>query len=262
MKEIQLPEFKMAYSDQGEGRPLVLVHGYPLNRKLWRRQVDGLQDAARVLAPDLRGHGDSGATPGVYTMDLLADDLKAFLDGVGITQPVTLCGLSMGGYVTFAFYRRYPERVENLILTATRAAADTPEVKANRSQAMQRARLEGIEAIIDGMLPRLVTAQTAARHPELVDELRAIMRHTSLEAVLGDLEGMRERADSTSTLEQIRVPTLVIHGAQDVIVPLAEAQAMQAAIPGAQLVVIENAGHLPNLEQTEAFNRAIQDFIE
>jgi pimeloyl-ACP methyl ester carboxylesterase len=254
--------FQMAYTDRGQGRPVLLIHGDPLNRQFWQPQIEALRDVARLLAPDLRGHGDSQPTPGDYTMDLLADDLNAFLDGLGVVQPVALCGLSMGGYVAFAFLRRFPQRVGGLILTATRAAADSPEAQAGRLQAMQRARQEGVDAIAESMLSRLLAPQSYAQRPDLLAELRAIMQRTSLEAVLGDLAGMRLRPDSTPTLAHIRVPTLIVHGADDQIIPLAEAQAMQTAIPGARLAVIEGAGHLPNLEQPAAYNHLLSEFIQ
>jgi 3-oxoadipate enol-lactonase len=260
--EIEVNGFRMAYSDSGQGRPLLFVHGYPLNRQMWQPQLDGLADVARIITVDLRGHGDSPAIPGPYTMDLFAGDLVAFLDALGITDTVVLCGLSMGGYVAFAFYRSYAARLAGLILTATRAAADSPETRLARDQSAILAREKGVAAIVDGMLPRLLSPWTRAQKPELVILARRIMLNTSIEGVLGDLEGLKNRVDSTPTLAQINLPTLLLPGAEDVIVPLKEAQAMQAGIRGAQLEVIPNAGHLPNLENTPTFNRAVRHFLQ
>ena len=258
---IKLHDFSMAYSENGEGRPLLFVHGYPLNRRMWQPQIDGLADMARVIAPDLRGHGDSQAVPGPYSMDLLADDLNALLDALHISQTVYLCGLSMGGYVAFAFYRRYAQRLAGLILAATRAAADSAQARASREQAAQTARQQGVAAIVEGMAAKMLSPQTVEQRPALAVQVKEIMLRTSLEGVLGDLEGMKERPDSTPTLSQITIPTLVIHGADDQIIPLAEAQAMQAAIPNAQMEVISGAGHLLNLEQAETFNAAVRGFV-
>ena len=258
---IKLHDFSMAYSENGEGQPLLFVHGYPLNRRMWQPQMDGLADVARVIAPDLRGHGDSQAAPGPYSMDLLADDLNALLDALHITQTVYLCGLSMGGYVAFAFYRRYAQRLAGLILAATRAAADSAQARASREQAAQTARQQGVAAIVEGMAAKMLSPQTAEQRPALAVQVKEIMLRTSLEGVLGDLEGMKERPDSTPTLSQITIPTLVIHGADDQIIPLAEAQAMQAAIPNAQMEVISGSGHLLNLEQEETFNAAVRGFV-
>jgi pimeloyl-ACP methyl ester carboxylesterase len=254
--------FAMAYTDTGQGPPLLFIHGYPLNRKLWQPQVEGLADTARILAPDLRGHGDSQAVPGPYSMELFADDLNAFLDALAITKPVIVCGLSMGGYVAFAFFRKYAARMAGLILTATRASADSIEARNARDQAAELARQKGISAIVEAMLPRLMSPKTYERQPELVARLREIMEHNSLEGIVGDLMGMKARPDSTPSLAQITIPTLILHGADDPIVPPGEARAMQAAIPGARLEMIPDAGHLPNLENPNAFNQAVRQFIK
>jgi len=258
---VKLRGFSMAYSDAGKGLPLLFVHGYPLNRRMWDPQLQGLAEVARVLAPDLRGHGESQAVPGPYSVDLFADDLAAFLDALGIHQKIVLCGLSMGGYIVFAFYRKYAARLAGLILTATRAAADTPQSRLARDQSAQLARQQGVDAILEAMLPKLLAPVTSQTRPELVEQVRQIMAATSLEAILGDLVALKERPDSTPTLAEIEIPTLLLPGAQDQIIPLQEAQAMHAAIRGSVLEVIPDAGHLPNLENPAAFNAAIHRFI-
>lgn len=260
--QIQVNNFSMAYSDQGSGTPVVLLHGYPLNRHIFDPQLEALSQQARVLTPDLRGHGDSQAVADPYSMDLLAQDVAALLDQLQITEPVILGGLSMGGYITFAFYRLFPERVKGLILTATRAAADTPTAREARQQAAQNARRQGVAAIAEAMLPKLLAPSSREQRPELVNAVRDIMLSTSLEGVLGDLAVMAARPNSTSTLPTIQVPTLVVHGAQDSLIPLAEAQAMQQAIPNAHLEVILEAGHLPTLETPEAFNQVVRQFLK
>ena len=259
---LHLRGFSMAYSEAGKGLPLLLVHGYPLNRGMWSPQLEGLADVARVLAPDLRGHGESQAVPGPYTMDLFADDLAAFLDVLGIHQKIVLCGLSMGGYIVFAFYRRYAARLAGMILTATRAAADTPQARLARDQSTELARQQGVNAIVDAMLPKLLAPVTFQTRPELVEQARQIMAANSLEGILGDLVALKERPDSTPTLSDIHIPTLLIPGAEDQIIPLQEAQAMQAAIRGSVLEVIPGAGHLLNLENPVAFNAAVRHFLD
>lgn len=254
--------FQMAYSEAGQGMPLLFVHGYPLNRALWIAQFAALGDKAHLLAPDLRGHGDSQAVPGPYSMDLFADDLAVFLDAMGISEPVVFCGLSMGGYIAFAFFRRYPQRLRGLVLTATRATADTPEGRQARDQAAVLARQRGIAAIAESMVERLLSPRTRQEKPHLVEQVRQIMLRTSLEGILGDLVALKERPDSTPTLAHITVPTLILPGSDDALIPLSEAQAMAQAIPGATLQVIPGAGHLPNLEQPEAFNAALSAFLD
>ncbi len=263
MTILNLPQrgFSMAYSEAGKGLPLVFVHGYPLNRRMWQPQLEGLADVARLLAPDLRGHGESQAVPGPYSVDLFADDLAAFLDALGIRQKIVLCGLSMGGYIVFAFYRKYAARLAGLILTATRAAADSPQARLGRDQSAELARQQGVNAIVDAMLPKLLAPATFQTRPELVEQARQVMAANSLEGVLGDLVALKERPDSTPTLSGIHIPTLLLPGAEDQIIPLPEAQAMQAAIRGSVLEVIPDAGHLLNLENPAAFNAAIRRFL-
>ncbi|MCS6908137.1 MAG: alpha/beta fold hydrolase [Anaerolineales bacterium] len=262
MKFAEFESFKMAYEEVGSGIPLLLIHGYPLNRHMWQPQLDELGKDARVIAPDLRGHGDSTPTEGIYTMDLLAEDCAKLLDHLRIREKIVLCGLSMGGYISFAFARNYPERLAGLILTATRAAPDTEEHKLNRQRSLALAKEQGLEPIIEAMLPRVLSPTTLQNRPDLVQTVRKIMQRTSLQAILGDLQGMMERADSRPFLKQITVPTLILHGKEDPLIPVEEAKAMQESIPNCRLVLLDRAGHLPNLEASEQFNQAIREFIQ
>jgi 3-oxoadipate enol-lactonase len=259
--QIQFQNFRMAYDDLGDGQPLLFIHGYPLSRQMWQPQMADLAMEARVLAIDLRGHGESQATPGAYPMSLLADDCATFLDALGIQHPIVICGLSMGGYIAFAFYRKYASRVAGLVLAATRPGPDTPEGQANRDKSAALARQHGVSAIAEAMLPKLLSPGTYQNKPELVRQVRTIMETISLEGISGDLMGMKERPDSTSTLAEIKVPTLVLHGADDQIIPLQEAEDMRDAISNARLQVLLQAGHLLNLEQPDLFNQAIKGFI-
>jgi 3-oxoadipate enol-lactonase len=167
----------------------------------------------------------------------------------------------MGGYVTMAFYRKYPERVAGLVLAATRAGADSGDGKANRESAAAEAQEKGISAIIDAMLPKMMAPQTYEDQPQLVERVRSIMAATTVRGVVGAQLGMKERPDSTPLLSGIRVPTLVVHGADDQIIPPQEAEAMHAAIPGSQLHILPGSGHLLNLEQPDLFNQALGAFL-
>lgn len=255
-------DFSMSYIDSCDQLAILCIHGFPLNSAMWEPQVEDLAHYARVIAPDLRGHGRSDVTPAPYSMGQLADDCLDLLDFLGIFRPVVLCGLSMGGYVAFEFFRRYPDRVAGIILASTKAKADTPEGKAGRDATVAKAQKEGVTAVAADMLPKLLAPQTYEEDPELVEFVQEMMEETSLEGMVGALQAMRDRPDSMETLAVIDVPTLIIHGAEDKLIPLAEAQAMQAAGSSAELVVIANAGHLPNLEQIDDFNDAVIDFLE
>jgi pimeloyl-ACP methyl ester carboxylesterase len=255
-------DFLMAFQDSCDKPGLLLIHGFPLNSNLWNLQIDDLDNFVRVIAPDLRGHGNSDNVAGPYSVKMLADDCADLLGYLNVATPFVVNGLSMGGYVAFEFYRQYREHVAGLILTATRALPDSAEAKANRDKMASIAQTRGVTAVAQAMLPKLLAPKNFERDTMLVEFVQEMMESTSVEGVVGALAAMRDRPDSTEMLSEIDVPVLIIHGKDDQIIPLAEAEAMAEAIPHAELVVIENAGHLPNLEQPEAYNDAIIDFLE
>ena len=251
---------EIAYEDLGSGPAVVLLHGYPFNRSLWRDQVSALRDDFRVIVPDLRGHGESAVTSGTATMEAMANDVAALLDLLDISQ-ATIGGLSMGGYVALAFSRLFPARVQSLVLAATRAQADTEEAKKNRAVQAEKARTQGMKGIADMMLPKLLIPETVAKRPEVVKHVRGMMASTNPEGAAAALQGMALRQDQTSFLPQIKAPTLILVGREDVITPVADSELMQREISGSQLRVIENAGHVVNLERPEEFNRALSEFL-
>lgn len=255
-------DFIMAFQDSCDKPALLLIHGFPLNSNMWLPQLEDLDNFVRVIAPDLRGHGESDNVLGPYSVKMLADDCADLLGHLAVATPFVVCGLSMGGYVALEFYRRYPEFVAGLILTATRAVADTEEGKANRDKTAESVKANGVQVLSQGMLSKLVSPTTLDSDPELVAFVEEMMNATSVEGAVGALQAMKDRPDSTPTLGEIDVPVLIIHGADDQIVPVAEAEAMHDAIPDSHLVVIPDAGHLPNLEQPDAFNDAVIDFLE
>lgn len=259
---MQLKEFQMAYRDQGVGTPVLLIHGYPLNSQMWQPQIEGLADCARLIAPDLRGHGDSEPTDGVYTMELHARDCYELLEKLAIHEKVILCGLSMGGYIALAFYRIFPSRVAGMVLSSTRAVADSPEAKINRDNSIRIAQEQGLRPIAEAMAKRLLSTQTIASKPQLAIDLMELMLNNSIQAVVGDLQGMKERLDSLPILASIGVPVQIIHGLEDELVPLEEAAQMQALIPGALLSTVPDAAHLPNMEQPERFNDDLRSFLK
>ena len=261
MPTVRANDIDIAYSDQGSGDvPIVLLHGFPLDKRMWEPQAEALSGEFRVIAPDLRGHGESQVTPGPYTMELLADDLNAFLDALGVGQ-VVLGGFSMGGYVAFAFYRKHPERVASLMLLDTRPQPDSEEAKGGRETMAQLAESEGAAPIAERLVPRLLCADTVANRQVVVDCVTTMITECSVEGIAGDLRGMALRGDSSDLLPNIGVPTLLVVGDQDVITPPAESQNMAAVIPNATLVEVSGAGHISNLENPEAFTAAIHDFL-
>ena len=259
MAHVQIDNIKMAYTDTGSGRPIVLIHGYPFNRTLWNEQVAALSGSYRVIAPDLRGFGESDSSAEA-TMSRMAQDVALLLDHLAIPR-ATLGALSMGGYVALAFYKLFASRVRALILADTRAQADTEEAKQTRAQQAEKALAEGMAGIADAMLPKLLTPETVSKRPEIVKRVRDMMLKTKPEGAAAALRGMAERDDQTSLLTKISVPALILVGAEDAITPVADSEKMNQAIAGSRLVVIENAGHVSNLERTERFNEALLDFL-
>ncbi|MCP4360672.1 MAG: alpha/beta fold hydrolase [Chloroflexi bacterium] len=255
-------DFLMAFQDSCDKPALLLIHGFPLSSSLWNLQIDDLANFVRVIAPDLRGHGNADNVAGPYSMEILADDCADLMGYLNVASPFVVCGLSMGGYVAFEFYRRYREHIAGMILTATRAAADSDEGKANRDKMAEVAQRRGGKAIASAMLPKMFAPTAYENDPELVDYVRDMMEGTSVEGIVGALAAMKNRPDSTLTLAEIDVPVLVIHGEDDQLIPLGEAKEMAEALPNGRLVTIPNAGHLPNLEQSDAFNDAVIDFLE
>lgn len=255
------PNIFLSYADNSPEHTILFIHGYPLSSVMWAPQLEGLAGVAYCVAPDLRGFGESGTPGGPVSMGDYADDCVALLDELDLVDPVVVCGLSMGGYVALELQRRHPDRVAALILASTKAGADSDEAKAGRDKAARTARDEGPEAIAAMMLPKMMAAATYAEDPDLVADVNEIMRHTGVEGIVGALGAMRDRIDSTPLLGAIDVPTLVIHGRDDTLMPLAEGEKLAAGIPDAELVVIDDAGHLVNLEQEDAFNEAIFQFL-
>ncbi len=250
---------RLACYDRGQGQAtaLLLIHGFPLDHRMWAAQLGGLSAQARVIAPDLRGFGRSAAAPpGPLTMEQHADDLAALLDHLGIGRAV-VGGLSMGGYIAFAFWRRHRERVAALVLADTRAEPDSPQAQANRDASAAKVRLADVGAIAGDMLPRLLAPASLAA-PRLAERMRTMMMSQSAETVIAALGGLRDRADSCPTLPTITVPTLVLVGDQDALTPPADAVTMVAGIPAAHLVVIPGAGHMSPLENPRAVNAALR----
>ena len=261
MTRIQINNIQLSYTDTGgAGRPIVLIHGYPFNRSLWTEQIPALSDSYRVIAPDLRGFGDSDASQDPSTMNSLAADVALLMDHLEIPR-ATIGGLSMGGYVALAFYKQFASRVRALVLADTRAQADTEEAKQTRAQQAEKALSEGMAGIADAMLPKLLTPETVSKRPEIVKFIRDMMLKTKPEGAAAALRGMAERNDQTELLPKISVPTLIVVGAEDAITPVADSEKMHHAIRGSRLVVLDHAGHVSNVERPQQFNDALLHFL-
>lgn len=260
MTMLSVRGINMNYEETGAGAPVVLLHGFPFNHSMWRGQVEALRRTHRVVTPDLRGHGATSAVGDAATMEEMAQDVAALLDQLEVER-ATFGALSMGGYVALAFYRLFPHRVRALVLADTRPQADTDEARANREQMAQRALAEGMAAIAETMLPKLLAPATLQDRPEIIARVREMILNTQPEGAAAALRGMARRRDQTSLLSEILAPTLILVGSEDTLTPPADSELMHRKIPGSQLVVIEGAGHVSNIERPTEFNDALTKFL-
>lgn len=246
------------YTDQGRGLPVVLLHGFPNGRTLWRPQLEALAGRYRLIAPDLRGFGGSSATDGrAVSMDEYADDIAMLLDQAGIDRAV-VGGISLGGYVALAFALRHPQRLRALVLANTRAGADPPDWAAIREDMVRTVLARGAEAVVESYGDKPFRPGCPE---EIKDEVRAAIRRQPTPGLVSGTRGMAQRPDRTPQLGSIRVPTLVIHGTEDRYVPVAEAEVMHRAIAGSRYAGLAGAGHLSNVDSAEAFNAALDEFL-
>jgi 3-oxoadipate enol-lactonase len=249
----------VGFDDVGSGDAIVFLHGFPHRRTMWASQIGALAEQARCITMDLQGFGESAPGDSV-SMDTYADDVIALLDERKVDRAV-ICGLSMGGYVALALWRRHPERVRGLVLMDTKAGADTPEAAEKRRGMIAQARERGSAAVADAMITGMVGKSTRAKCPEVVDAVHRMLESAPVPGIIGALEAMINRPDSTPTLATIDVPTLIIVGAEDTLTPPKEAEAMHEAIAGSRLEVIAGAGHVANLERPAAVNHVLSEFL-
>ena len=251
---------RQRYLEAGSGWPLVLLHAFPLTADLWRPQLERAPRGWRLLAPDLRGFGHR-VPPMSASMDEMAADVEAFLDAMEIEKAV-IGGLSMGGYVTMALYRRAPARFTGMLLANTRSGQDSEEGRAARDAMIALVHAEGPPAVADQMLPKLLGATSLRARPQLAMLVRRLIEGNSPDGIAAAIAGLRDRPDSTATLQQVSVPAIVITGEEDAIIPVSESEAMAAALTRSQLVILPAAGHLSNLEVPDDFSEALGTFLQ
>jgi pimeloyl-ACP methyl ester carboxylesterase len=250
------------YEDQGAGMALVLLHGFPLDHRIWAPQLADVSLRARVLTPDLPGFGASPPLAADKpTMDAYARAVLAWADGIGLRHFI-LAGHSMGGYIALALARLAPKRLDGLILVSTRAGADSAAARENRAKLAAAIKEQGARATVDAMLPKLLAPATADQLSSVYDQVKAIMLAQPPAGLVPAVRAMAARPDSTSDLEDLTLPLLILHGAADATIPPSEAEAMVEAAASAFYVPISAAGHLPMLEQPAAVNAALRDFLQ
>lgn len=251
METIQVNGVRLAYERLGKGAPMVLLHGFPLDHHLWDEVVPLLTDTFDLIIPDLRGFGGSSTVDSFYAMEDFAADVAALLDHLGI-QKAALVGHSMGGYVSLAFARVYPERVTGLGLVASQVLADAPERKDGRYKSAAEVADKGIGSVVAAMTPKLTPDE---RVQEFVKQS---MEQQQPAAYIGALKAMAERVDSTPLLDSFNFPVVVVHGDADALIPIDRAREVKAAIPGAHLVELSGVGHMPMMEAAQKTAEALR----
>jgi 3-oxoadipate enol-lactonase len=252
----------MSYRELGEGPgdPVVLLHAFPVNGRMFEPQMEALSAGRRVVAPDYPGFGRSPRTPAQPDVRYYAEGVRRLLDRLGIER-VVLGGVSMGGYVAFGCLRLFPEKVSGLILADTRPEPDSEEMRGNRKNMARRVAEEGVEVLIELQMERLLARDTLENDAAVVEKVRAMILESTPNGVVAALGAMRDRPDSTSLLAEIDVPTLVIGGEEDEISSPEVMGAMAEKIPNSRHVTLARAGHLSNLEAPEGFNKALEEFL-
>ena len=260
---VQTGTRNLAWFEAGpaDGRPLVLLHAFPLNAEMWRPQLVAPPGGWRVLAPDLAGFGGTDDHPQEpVSLDDYAVDVLNWLDRLGV-QEFAAAGLSMGGYVTLALARLALDRLTALALADTKATADTEEARAGREKMLETLRQHGSEGVADAMLPKLLGETSRRVRPELTGQVRSLILSNAPPGIRRGIIRLRDRPDSTPVLRRLVVPVVILVGEEDAITPMEDARALQAGITGATLEVIPGAGHLSSLEAPQAFNGALSRLL-
>jgi len=261
VKRIKISGAELNVVDRGQGPPILFVHGFPLSHSMWQAQLNELEDDFRVIAPDLRGFGQSSMANGTVTMDQFADDLNALIDALDVREPISFCGHSMGGYIAWQFVQKYSKRLRSLILCNTRAVADTVEVAERRRKLAVRVIQQGPKVVATALISRLFAESTIKRRSEVIQSVRDMIHSTEPRSIAVVLHGMAERPDSRDILSRIKVPTLVVVGEQDIIATATEMKQIAESIDQSEFVVIAESGHMSPMEMPNPVNSAIRRFL-
>jgi 3-oxoadipate enol-lactonase len=252
----------LAFTDQGAGQPVVLLHAFPLSRQMWKDAAQAWSPRFRIIAPDLPGFGDSPSTAANFTMENCASEVSHFLRDRNIKEKIVLVGLSMGGYIAFEFIRQFPEKISRLVLAATQPLPDTETAAKGRRETAEFVLQKGTQALSERLVPKLLGATTLATKPEVTQRVQDLMVSNSPEGIAKACLGLALRRDSTPVLRSIQIPTLIVAGSEDALIPEGRAVEMKQQVKKSELEVFPACGHLVNLEQPQAFQKRVLDFLE
>lgn len=252
---------QLSYNDVGEGSiPIICLHGYPFDKTMWQEQLDFLNSLNRIIAYDIRGFGKSTDEESHLSIDMFSEDLIAFMDKLNIHKAI-ICGLSMGGFIALNALKRFPERFEASILCDTQCIADTSEVREKRYEIIEEIKMNGVAKFNEGFLKSVFHKDSLIHKFGLVEELSNVVFANSQQIITMGLIALAERSETCTTLNSITIPTLIICGREDEVTPLDQSIFMNSAIKGSILHIIENAGHVSNLEHPLEFNQQVLNFV-
>lgn len=258
---INVNNFNLSYDDVGDGSiPIIFLHGFPFDKTMWQGQLDFFKSSFRLIACDIRGFGKSTDEESLLSIEMFADDLVTFMDKLYIDKAI-VCGLSMGGFITLNAMKRFPSRFKAMILCDTQCIADTPEVKVKRYENIDEIEANGVTNFNEGFIKSVFHKDSLANKTELVEQLRGVVFYNSQHVISQGLVALGGRSETCTSLSKIHIPTLIICGKGDQVTPLAQSKFMNKHIKGSILQVIENAGHVSNLEQPKEFNKYLGEFL-
>jgi len=244
----------------GTGPTIVLLHAFPLSRLMWSESVASLQADFRVVAPDLPGFGNSAPGTQEFTMEACADHVEQLLRPMDIQEQIILLGISMGGYISFEFLRKYADRVRALVLVATHPHPDTEAIRQARFETAEFVQTRGSTLLAERMIPKLLGRTSLQLNSPLVERVRAWIAETPAESIASGCFALASRRDSVPVLPGISVPTLVIGGEEDVLVSTEQIRRLHQSIEKSTCAIVRASGHLVNLEQPEAFCNLVREF--
>ena len=260
---ISINNLSVSYNDYGpdDAPVIIFIHGFPLNKSMWDMQVETLKENYRVITYDIRGHGNSDPGMDEFFIELFVNDLLGLMEKLGIEKSI-LCGLSLGGYIALNAVLKYPDRFDGLILNDTQCIADTPEIKENRCIAIIRIKENGVEQYADESIKKLFSPESFTKKKNVIAEVKEMITSTPKQTLCNTLHALAERKETCNRLEEINIPVLIMVGKEDKITPIAAAQQMHEKILNSKLEIIQQAGHLSNLENPIAFNTHLLKFLE
>ena len=254
--------FEVSYTDQGmdDAPVLIFIHGFPLNKSMWNEQIEVFKEDYRVIAYDIRGHGDSEAGNEEFSIELFVNDLLHLMDALKI-EKASLCGLSMGGYIALNAIENHPERFDSLVLSDTHCIADPPKVKQKRLDTIDSIREFGVEKYVEDSIEHLFAPESFITHKKVISDVKEMILNTSEQSLSKTLLALSLRKTTCNKLSEITIPVLFTVGEEDKITPPEASELMHEKIKNSTLHIISHAGHLSNLEKPDEFNEQLKTFF-